>query len=165
LDVVETDGFEKVHTLATHPYGCRVIQRILEHCEPHQKDPILQELLRTSQSLVQDQLREKQKQKQKKCPHLVLQDMEIMSFSTCCSMDLPRLGILSSEKRKLNPEFPFFLKARASIINRMHGHLLQWSRHKFASNVCERACQYGTPGWDKHFFVCDGFVSLVRVLV
>lgn len=50
------DAFSgQVHTLATHPYGCRVLQRILEHCQPHQKDPMLAELLRTSQSLVQDQ--------------------------------------------------------------------------------------------------------------
>ena len=27
------DGFSgKVYSLASHPYGCRVIQRILEHC-------------------------------------------------------------------------------------------------------------------------------------
>jgi hypothetical protein len=26
----------QVYSLATHPYGCRVIQRILEHCNEHQ---------------------------------------------------------------------------------------------------------------------------------
>lgn len=26
----------QVYALATHPYGCRVIQRILEHCEDYQ---------------------------------------------------------------------------------------------------------------------------------
>ena len=31
------DSFEgQVYSLAIHPYGCRVIQRILEHCEPEQ---------------------------------------------------------------------------------------------------------------------------------
>jgi len=44
-----------VYNLATHPYGCRVIQRILEHCTKHQSSPILEELLRCTPSLVQDQ--------------------------------------------------------------------------------------------------------------
>eukprot|EP01119_Soliformovum_irregulare_P003593 TRINITY_DN1429_c0_g1_i1.p1 TRINITY_DN1429_c0_g1~~TRINITY_DN1429_c0_g1_i1.p1 ORF type:complete len:819 (+),score=254.62 TRINITY_DN1429_c0_g1_i1:2889-5345(+) len=43
-----------VYGLATHPYGCRVIQRILEHCNEHQT-VILEELLRCTTSLVQDQ--------------------------------------------------------------------------------------------------------------
>jgi hypothetical protein len=45
----------QVYSLATHPYGCRVIQRILEHCEESQVTPILDELLRCTVSLVQDQ--------------------------------------------------------------------------------------------------------------
>eukprot|EP01091_Cochliopodium_minus_P016444 TRINITY_DN6159_c0_g1_i1.p1 TRINITY_DN6159_c0_g1~~TRINITY_DN6159_c0_g1_i1.p1 ORF type:complete len:778 (-),score=230.46 TRINITY_DN6159_c0_g1_i1:163-2496(-) len=47
----------KVYNLATHPYGCRVIQRILEHCNREEKisTAILQELLRFTDSLVQDQ--------------------------------------------------------------------------------------------------------------
>jgi pumilio RNA-binding family len=41
--------------LSTHPYGCRVIQRILEHCDMEQKQPILEELHRNTEKLVQDQ--------------------------------------------------------------------------------------------------------------
>lgn len=44
----------QVYSLATHPYGCRVIQRILEHSHDPQ-NPILEELLRCTISLVQDQ--------------------------------------------------------------------------------------------------------------
>jgi hypothetical protein len=46
---------EQVYHLATHPYGCRVIQRILEYCTEEQTTPILDELLRCTISLVQDQ--------------------------------------------------------------------------------------------------------------
>merc|ERR1711991_873423 len=67
-------------------------------------DPILNELLRTSPSLVQDQY-----------GNYVIQ--HVLQHGSA--------------------------KARATIINKMHNHVLQWSRHKFASNVCERACQYG----------------------
>lgn len=41
--------------LSTHPYGCRVIQRILEHCTPEQTAPILEELHSHTEQLVQDQ--------------------------------------------------------------------------------------------------------------
>ena len=47
--------FQQVFTLSTHPYGCRVIQRILEHCKPEQTDPVLAELHENTERLVQDQ--------------------------------------------------------------------------------------------------------------
>ena len=47
--------FPQVFTLSTHPYGCRVIQRILEHCLPEQTGPILAELHQQTERLVQDQ--------------------------------------------------------------------------------------------------------------
>lgn len=45
----------QVYTLSTHPYGCRVIQRILEHCTPEQTAPILAELHAHTDQLIQDQ--------------------------------------------------------------------------------------------------------------
>jgi pumilio RNA-binding family len=44
-----------VYALSTHPYGCRVIQRILEHCLPEQTMPILKEMHDQTERLVQDQ--------------------------------------------------------------------------------------------------------------
>lgn len=41
--------------MSTHPYGCRVIQRILEHCVHDQTQPILEELHKNTERLVQDQ--------------------------------------------------------------------------------------------------------------
>ncbi|MDP2434839.1 MAG: hypothetical protein Q8P67_03770, partial [archaeon] len=54
------DSFQgKVFDLSTHPYGCRVIQRILEHCTDSHADAqhlrILNELLDYAVGLVQDQ--------------------------------------------------------------------------------------------------------------
>ena len=50
------DAFKgQVQSLATHAYGCRVIQRILEHCSLEQTMPVLQELLHHIHDLVQDQ--------------------------------------------------------------------------------------------------------------
>ncbi|RXG68604.1 Pumilio-like protein 2 [Armadillidium vulgare] len=45
----------QVFSLSTHPYGCRVIQRILEHCTPEQTTPILEELHQHTEQLLQDQ--------------------------------------------------------------------------------------------------------------
>lgn len=41
--------------LSTHPYGCRVIQRMLEHCDENLKKPVLKELLKSAGQLAKDQ--------------------------------------------------------------------------------------------------------------
>lgn len=45
------------HTLelCVHTYGCRVIQRILEHCEEKQIRPIIDQILNELHNLTQDQ--------------------------------------------------------------------------------------------------------------
>ena len=48
-------SFSQVFSLSTHPYGCRVIQRILEFCIPEQTAPILEELHANTEQLLQDQ--------------------------------------------------------------------------------------------------------------
>lgn len=45
----------QVQELSMHPYGCRVIQRILEHCANVHKQAILDELKSCSVDLIQDQ--------------------------------------------------------------------------------------------------------------
>lgn len=43
-------------TLSTHPYGCRVIQRVLEHCEdPSTQQKVMNEILGAVSMLTQDQ--------------------------------------------------------------------------------------------------------------
>uniref|UniRef100_A0AC35TPV2 Prostaglandin E synthase 2 n=1 Tax=Rhabditophanes sp. KR3021 TaxID=114890 RepID=A0AC35TPV2_9BILA len=43
---------ESVNNLSCHPYGCRVIQRILEHCNQDQKRPVLEEIHRNIETLI-----------------------------------------------------------------------------------------------------------------
>ncbi|KAG5179434.1 armadillo-type protein, partial [Tribonema minus] len=45
----------QVEKLSTHAYGCRVIQRILEHCIDAQRDPVLEEIRNSFSALIQDQ--------------------------------------------------------------------------------------------------------------
>jgi pumilio RNA-binding family len=50
------DAFKgQVYQLSTHPYGCRVIQRILEHCDQDQTAQILDEIHPQTEQLTQDQ--------------------------------------------------------------------------------------------------------------
>ena len=50
------DAFQgQVYALSTHPYGCRVIQRILEHCAAEQTKPVLEELHTNIEALFMDQ--------------------------------------------------------------------------------------------------------------
>ncbi|KAI3873672.1 hypothetical protein MKX03_021057 [Papaver bracteatum] len=64
IECVPTDkiGFiisafrNQVATLSTHPYGCRVIQRVLEHCTDEQQSQIIvDEILESACALAQDQ--------------------------------------------------------------------------------------------------------------
>ena len=48
------DSFKgQVYQLSTHPYGCRVIQRILEHCDCDQTAQILDEIHPQTEQLTQ----------------------------------------------------------------------------------------------------------------
>lgn len=38
--------------MATHPYGCRIVQRILEHCNSKLLDSVLEEILDRTYDLV-----------------------------------------------------------------------------------------------------------------
>jgi len=45
----------QVFNLSTHPYGCRIIQRILEHCLPEQTSGLLEEMHEHTERLLHDQ--------------------------------------------------------------------------------------------------------------
>ncbi|KAH0997393.1 hypothetical protein GBA52_021257 [Prunus armeniaca] len=48
--------FDQVVTLSTHPYGCRVIQRVLEHCnDMNTQGKVMDEILGAVSMLAQDQ--------------------------------------------------------------------------------------------------------------
>ena len=41
--------------LSCHPYGCRIVQRLLEHCSPAQREALLCQVLATTEQLLMDQ--------------------------------------------------------------------------------------------------------------
>lgn len=91
-----------VYELATHAYGCRVLQRCFEHVEPDLVRPLLNELHLRTLNLMQDQY-----------GNYVIQFI--------------------LEKGSVHD--------RDRVIQNLTGYMLPMSKHKFASNVCEKALQ------------------------
>ncbi|KAJ7097908.1 ARM repeat-containing protein [Mycena belliarum] len=90
--------------LASHTYGCRVLQRCLQHLPDVQTRPLLDELLRSyAVDLMQDQF-----------------GNYVIQF------------ILEHGR----PE------DKALVVAQLHNRLLYMARHKFASNVCEKALAF-----------------------
>ncbi|ULT82542.1 hypothetical protein L5515_017927 [Caenorhabditis briggsae] len=55
IDAFTKNNSDNVYTLSVHPYGCRVIQRVLEYCSDDQKQPVLDALHIHLKQLVLDQ--------------------------------------------------------------------------------------------------------------
>ncbi|KAL1192655.1 Pumilio-like protein 2 [Cardamine amara subsp. amara] len=56
IEFIISTFFGQVVILSTHPYGCRVIQRVLEHCHnPDTQSKVMEEILSTVSMLAQDQ--------------------------------------------------------------------------------------------------------------
>ncbi|KZT09429.1 ARM repeat-containing protein, partial [Laetiporus sulphureus 93-53] len=89
-----------VYELATHPYGCRVLQRCFEHLPEEYIRPLLDELHKHVNHLMQDQ------------------------FGNYVVQFVLEHG---------NPH------DRAVVVSKLRGQMLHMARHKFASNVCEKA--------------------------
>ena len=98
----------QVCKLATHPYGCRVIQRVLEHCPTEFVSPALEEVLNVVPTLVMDQY-----------GNYVAQ--HILQYG--------RMGHYTTQRRRL--------------VEAVLENLVQFSTHKFASNVVEKCLQFG----------------------
>lgn len=54
-NMIQKSFYGRVYDLSTHPYGCRVIQRMLEHWDRELKAPLLDELMTYAEQLAKDQ--------------------------------------------------------------------------------------------------------------
>uniref|UniRef100_A0A672S0B9 Pumilio homolog 1 n=1 Tax=Sinocyclocheilus grahami TaxID=75366 RepID=A0A672S0B9_SINGR len=103
------DAFKgQVFALSTHPYGCRVIQRILEHCLPEQTLPILEEIHQHTEQLVQ-----------------VIYE----AFSLSDQYGNYVIQHVLEHGRA---------EDKSKIVSEIRGNVLGLSQHKFASNVVEK---------------------------
>uniref|UniRef100_A0A3Q2VPB6 Pumilio RNA-binding family member 2 n=1 Tax=Haplochromis burtoni TaxID=8153 RepID=A0A3Q2VPB6_HAPBU len=106
-----------VFVLSTHPYGCRVIQRILEHCTQEQTLPILEELHQHSEQLGQ----------------VVFKILQ-MEVSLIHRPIIDQYGnyVIQHVLEHGRPE------DKSKIVAEVRGKVLVLSQHKFASNVVEK---------------------------
>ena len=113
------DAFrDHVYGLATHPYGCRVIQRIFEHCTEHRDNPTLSNSMQLdSQRPLLDELHN--------CAIALMQDQ----YGNYVVQHILQHG---------KPE------DKTQIIQKAKGQILAMSQHKFASNVVEKCVFYGS---------------------
>ncbi|CAG8590302.1 540_t:CDS:2 [Acaulospora colombiana] len=91
---------DNVYNLATHPYGCRVLQRCFEYSSQEQTKPLMEEIHQNAMALMQDQ------------------------FGNYVIQFVLEKGTPQNRDR---------------LIDALRGHLLIMAKHKFASNVCEKA--------------------------
>ncbi|KAF8609865.1 ARM repeat-containing protein [Ceratobasidium sp. AG-I] len=89
-----------VYDLATHPYGCRVLQRCFEYLHEPQTRPLIDELHKYTTQLMQDQ------------------------FGNYVIQFVLEHGAPAD---------------REWILHKLRGQMVQMAKHKFASNVCEKA--------------------------
>uniref|UniRef100_A0A8C6TT97 Pumilio RNA-binding family member 2 n=1 Tax=Neogobius melanostomus TaxID=47308 RepID=A0A8C6TT97_9GOBI len=118
------DAFQgQVFVLSTHPYGCRVIQRILEHCTQEQTLPILEELHQHSEQLGQKY-------------QGVSLEMTPKSYYSVSRDALfkDQYGnyVIQHVLEHGRPE------DKSKIVAEVRGKVLLLSQHKFASNVVEK---------------------------
>jgi len=55
IEFIVEDVLRHIARLSCHPYGCRVLQRMLEHCIPPQKERVLDQIAESRHILLDDQ--------------------------------------------------------------------------------------------------------------
>uniref|UniRef100_A0A8D3DLU8 Pumilio homolog 1 n=1 Tax=Scophthalmus maximus TaxID=52904 RepID=A0A8D3DLU8_SCOMX len=119
------DAFKgQVFALSTHPYGCRVIQRILEHCLPEQTLPILEELHQHTEQLVQ-------------VTHFSLHQLCSRNNATL-KWDQYGNYVIQHVLEHGRAE------DKSKIVAEIRGNVLGLSQHKFASNVVEKCVTHAS---------------------
>ncbi|KAL3235137.1 mRNA-binding protein PUF3 [Nakaseomyces bracarensis] len=109
-----------IYHLSTHSYGCRVVQRLLEFGSLEDQQRILEELKDFIPYLIQDQYGN----------YVIQHILQHGSDST----------VASDHMRKIKQE----------IIDTVSENIVEFSKHKFASNVVEKAIIYGDPQQKEH---------------
>lgn len=123
---------DNVYNLATHPYGCRVLQRCFEHVSAEQVMPLLEELHQNATALMQDQF-----------------GVSVTPFFFAPDF-LWTIDLLTYVWLLQNYVIQFILERgsthdRHRMIDALIGQLSTMSRHKFASNVCEKVMAVADP--------------------
>lgn len=119
-----------VQVLAGHMYGCRVLQRAFEYLPEVMIVPLIDELHACTLTLMRNQ------------------------FGV--SFDHLRRAVFLLTLTSQNYVMQFMIEHgkaqdRALVIAKLRGQILNMARHKFASNVCEKALTFADPETRRSF--------------
>jgi len=117
--------------LATNPYACRVVQKMFEQMPEEMKRPLLDEMHPLVGTLMQDQFGSKCRTRVAGCADTRLRRAERDRHGTGTR---PPAYHRPSER-----------KHASECVLAFVARLMSVSRHKFASNVCEKALQHAEP--------------------
>lgn len=116
-------GFRgNVQSLATHTFGCRVLQRALEYLPEVITAPLIEELHASTLLLMQNQF------------GVRFSPGALPSYSRW-----PQNYVIQFVIEHAEPQ------DSAIVVSKLRGRLLVMARHKFASNVCEKALTFAHP--------------------
>lgn len=114
-----------MYELATHPYGCRVLQRCFEHLQEDHIRPLMDELHKHVTQLMQDQFGVR----------ILLLLSDAQTLADVGSQNYVVQFVLEHGKSH----------DRTVVVSKLRGQMIHMARHKFASNVCEKALVTADP--------------------
>lgn len=152
IQFIVDDVLANVESLCCHPYGCRVLQRMLEHCVEFQKIATLDEIQLCHKTLLDDQYGNYVIQ------HVLREYWDLFhQFIHSVPVFLTIVFLSSVAEYGRESDRDSLLK----II--VDNDLLKLSRQKFASNVVEKLLKYGNS-YQRNTIVREMLkVRLIRV--
>jgi pumilio RNA-binding family len=143
MQFIIDDLVANIEMLSTHRYGCRVVQRAVEHCEAAQKNVVLENIVSCLDSLIVDHYGENIAALSPhllgcycRCRFLTTFVCELLSLSLVLSPGnyvVQQVFVCGGEDHK------------AAILEMLtrDDSLLKFSKHKYASNVVETVLMHG----------------------
>ncbi|KAK2956877.1 putative Pumilio like protein [Blattamonas nauphoetae] len=123
ISTIDTHG---IVSIATHTYGCRVMQRMLEIDSDQIHNRIGTLIFPHLQSLVLDQY-----------GNFVIQHLVQNSGSVSITVKVPKKA---GQKEEASVTLPI----NESVVRSLSGHFFALSKHKFGSNVIEKCLEYSS---------------------
>lgn len=166
---------DRVQRMAVHCFGCRVIQRLVEHCNDHQKGPMLDEILRHVPTLTEDQygnyviqhVLEHGRTDDKKAIIVCIRD-NILTFAQkkCSSNVVEKCFEIAS----LADDAAYLQQERAGLMNVVLGEpgavdppLHHMMKDRFGNYIVQRMIEYSKgPERERLFEMLRGQVSELR---
>lgn len=119
-------------TMSKHPYGCRVVQRVLENADLAEIFDVIQEMQHHLHEMILNQYANYVVQ------HIIQHQKHLPTFSNSPSA----IGSLVELEQRIVAHIKAF---RTQLYEIVGANVLSYSKHKFGSNVVECSIKHGLP--------------------